>query len=64
MTIEKAAEIVNHSAEHRQKPAIRGSARESPSVEHLLDVLSLSRFRRELEGLGGYDTRATGHRVL
>jgi putative molybdopterin biosynthesis protein len=44
--------------------AIRRQRLETPSVQHLLDILSLSRFRRELEGLGGYDTRATGRRML
>lgn len=36
----------------------------APAVQHLLDILSLSRFRRELEGLGGYDTSDTGRRML
>jgi putative molybdopterin biosynthesis protein len=44
--------------------AIRRERLETPAVQHLLDILSLSRFRRELEGLGGYDTSATGQRML
>lgn len=44
--------------------AIRRQRLKTPAVERLLDILSLSRFRRELEGLGGYDTRATGRRML
>jgi molybdate-binding protein/DNA-binding XRE family transcriptional regulator len=35
-----------------------------PRMQNLLDVLSRADFRRELEGLGGYDTRVTGQRVL
>jgi molybdate-binding protein len=35
-----------------------------PRMQNLLDTLSRSDFRRELEGLGGYDTRVTGQRVL
>lgn len=35
-----------------------------PRMQNLLDVLSRSGFRRELEGLGGYDTRVAGQRVL
>jgi hypothetical protein len=33
-------------------------------VQHLLDTLSRSGFRRELEGLGGYDMRVAGQRLL
>ena len=35
-----------------------------PRIQNLLDALSHSSFRRELEGLGGYDTRMAGQRVL
>jgi putative molybdopterin biosynthesis protein len=35
-----------------------------PQMQSLLDTLSRSGFRRELEGLGGYDTRVTGQRAL
>jgi putative molybdopterin biosynthesis protein len=35
-----------------------------PRMQHLLDTLSRADFRRELEGLGGYDTRVTGQRLL
>jgi putative molybdopterin biosynthesis protein len=31
-----------------------------PAIQNLLDTLSRSSFRRELEGLGGYDTRTAG----
>ena len=35
-----------------------------PRMQNLLDILGRSGFRRELEGLGGYDTRITGQRLL
>jgi molybdate-binding protein/DNA-binding XRE family transcriptional regulator len=35
-----------------------------PRMQNLLDTLSRSRFRRELEGLGGYDTKVAGDRLL
>src|SRR5579864_9806401 len=35
-----------------------------PSIQTLLDTLARSRFRRELEGIGGYDTKAAGQRIL
>jgi putative molybdopterin biosynthesis protein len=35
----------------------------SPGVQVLLDTLGRAAFRRELEGLGGYDTRTAGDRV-
>jgi molybdopterin molybdotransferase/putative molybdopterin biosynthesis protein len=43
---------------------IRKQHLDSPRIQNLLDVLSRSGFRRELEGLGGYDTRMAGQRVL
>ena len=44
--------------------AIRRRHLELPRIQNLLDTLSRSTFRRELEGLGGYDTRVAGQRVL
>jgi putative molybdopterin biosynthesis protein len=35
-----------------------------PPVRALLDTLNRAAFRRELEGLGGYDTSAAGRRLL
>lgn len=35
-----------------------------PSVQILLDTLGRAAFRRELEGLGGYDTRIAGDRLV
>jgi molybdate-binding protein len=35
-----------------------------PSVQILLDTLGRTSFRRELEGLGGYDTRISGDRLI
>jgi molybdate-binding protein len=43
---------------------IRRRHLELPRIRNLLDTLSRSTFRRELEGLGGYDTRVAGQRVL
>jgi molybdate-binding protein len=34
-----------------------------PSMQSLLDTLSRTAFRRELEGLGGYDTSCAGKRL-
>jgi putative molybdopterin biosynthesis protein len=44
--------------------AIRRQHLGMPSVQTLLDALSRSGFRRELEGLGGYDARDAGRRML
>lgn len=44
--------------------AIRRKHLELPAIQALLDTLARSNFRRELEGLGGYDTRDAGHRLL
>ena len=44
--------------------AIRRRHLELPGIQALLDVLSRTDFRRELEGLGGYDTSAAGRRML
>jgi putative molybdopterin biosynthesis protein len=35
-----------------------------PSIQVLLDTLGRTAFRRELEGLGGYDTRISGNRLV
>jgi molybdate-binding protein len=35
-----------------------------PAVQVLLDTLGRTAFRRELEGLGGYDTRIAGDRLI
>ena len=43
---------------------IRKKYLELPGIQNLLDTLSRADFRRELDGLGGYDTRVTGQRVL
>ncbi len=39
---------------------VRKKYLDMPSMQNLLDTLSRSKFRRELEGLGGYDARAAG----
>jgi molybdate-binding protein len=44
--------------------AIRKEHLDLPVMRCLLDVLGRSDFRRELEGLGGYDTKVTGQRLL
>ncbi len=44
--------------------AIRRQHLDLPGIQALLDTLSRSSFRKELEGLGGYDTRASGQRLL
>ncbi len=43
---------------------IRRAHLDLPGVQTLLDILSRSAFRRELESLGGYDTRDAGQRML
>ncbi len=43
---------------------IRKSHLTLPAIEGLLDTLSRSAFRRELEALGGYDAAGAGNRVL
>ncbi len=42
---------------------VRNTDLNSPGVQALLDTLGRAAFRRELEGLGGYDTRGAGDRV-
>jgi putative molybdopterin biosynthesis protein len=44
--------------------AIRRQHLDLPGIRALLDVLSRSQFRRELDSLGGYDTRTAGDRLL
>jgi len=44
--------------------AVRRQHLDLPGIQALLDTLSRSNFRRELESLGGYDTKAAGQRVL
>jgi len=39
---------------------VRKKYLDTPSMQNLLDTLSRSKFRRELEGLGGYDARTAG----
>jgi molybdate-binding protein/DNA-binding XRE family transcriptional regulator len=44
--------------------AIRRQHLELPGIRAMLDALSRSQFRRELDSLGGYDTTAAGQRML
>jgi putative molybdopterin biosynthesis protein len=44
--------------------AIRRQHLDLPGIRALLDVLSRAQFRREVDSLGGYDTRSAGERVL
>jgi molybdate-binding protein/DNA-binding XRE family transcriptional regulator len=44
--------------------AIRRRHLDLPPIQTLLDTLSRSGFRRELESLGGYDTKVAGQRML
>jgi putative molybdopterin biosynthesis protein len=44
--------------------AIRRQHLDMPGIQAVLDTLSRSNYRRELESLGGYDTRAAGQRLL
>ena len=43
---------------------IRKQNMSHPGVQVLLDVLGRTAFRREIEGLCGYDTRIAGDRLL
>ena len=43
---------------------IRRQHLDLPGIRALLDVLSRAQFRRELDSLGGYDTRTAGDRLL
>jgi putative molybdopterin biosynthesis protein len=51
-------------ASERYDLAIRRVHLDYPPVAALLDTLNRASFRRELEGLGGYDTSAAGRRML
>jgi len=51
-------------ATERYDLAIRRQHLDHPPVQTLLDTLNRASFRRELEGLGGYDTSAAGRRLL
>lgn len=51
-------------ASERYDLAIRRPHLELPGIQTLLDTLSRANFRRELESLGGYDTRGTGETKL
>jgi molybdate-binding protein len=44
--------------------AVRRDHLDLPGVQALLDTLNRSSFRRELESLGGYDTKGSGERRL
>jgi molybdate-binding protein/DNA-binding XRE family transcriptional regulator len=44
--------------------AIRRQHMDLPGIQTLLDTLSRSGFRRELESLGGYDAKGAGQRML
>ena len=44
--------------------AIRRSHMSLPGIQALLETLNRSGFRRELESVGGYDTRSTGKQIL
>jgi putative molybdopterin biosynthesis protein len=51
-------------ASERYDLAIRRHHLDYPPVAALLDTLNRASFRRELEGLGGYDTSAAGRRLV
>ncbi|HWB82513.1 MAG TPA: substrate-binding domain-containing protein [Bryobacteraceae bacterium] len=51
-------------AARRYDMVIRKEHLGTAPVERLLDTLTHSAFRRELETLGGYDTRETGRRII
>jgi molybdate-binding protein/DNA-binding XRE family transcriptional regulator len=44
--------------------AMRRQHLELPAIQALLDALNRSSFRRELEGIGGYDAHTAGQRML
>jgi molybdate-binding protein len=44
--------------------ALRKQSLEIPGIQNLFDILNRANFRRELEGLAGYDTRVAGDRLL
>ena len=51
-------------AAERYDLVLRRAHLELPAVQTLFDTLSRSRFRRELEAIGGYDTAQAGRRLL
>jgi molybdate-binding protein/DNA-binding XRE family transcriptional regulator len=51
-------------ASERYDLALRRRHLDHPPIQTLLDTLNRASFRRELEGLGGYDTRSAGNRLL
>jgi putative molybdopterin biosynthesis protein len=51
-------------ASERYDLVIRKQNLSLPGVQILLDTLGRTAFRRELEGLGGYDTRIAGDRLV
>jgi molybdate-binding protein/DNA-binding XRE family transcriptional regulator len=51
-------------ASERYDLVIRKENLSLPGVQILLDTLGRTAFRRELEGLGGYDTRIAGDRLV
>ena len=51
-------------ATERYDLALKRQHLDLPLMQALLETLSRSAFRRELESLGGYDTRAAGDRML
>ena len=54
-----------HSLENeRYDLVIREQNLNHPGIQVLLDTLGRTAFRRELEGLGGYDTRIAGDRLI
>jgi molybdate-binding protein/DNA-binding XRE family transcriptional regulator len=44
--------------------AIRRQHLEQPAIQTLLETLNRSAFRRDLEGIAGYDTKLSGQRML
>jgi molybdate-binding protein/DNA-binding XRE family transcriptional regulator len=44
--------------------AVRKQSLDLPRMQNLFDILYRANFRRELEGLAGYDTRVAGDRLL
>jgi putative molybdopterin biosynthesis protein len=48
------------STSERYDLVVRKKFLDTPAMQNLLDTLSRSKFRRELEGLGGYDARTSG----
>jgi putative molybdopterin biosynthesis protein len=51
-------------ASERYDLAIRRQHLKLAPIQTLFDTLSRTSFRRELESLGGYDTKAAGQRML